>query len=375
MEFESYLQKCQTHDLTYSVCNSSECEHKLICKLCIWNKKSDVKHAFEHFDSISDIKLHTNDKCSETDDLFALFHAHERESQNELSIKIENFFSEVNSRKNSLKNVLLKNLEINCSSVIEEFNDIIKQIETYITDPKELSDKTQDPIEELSNIKTLLDDKLAFFSSKKLIDEYLNRRIASMEGELRSLSAHELIFKDLSQMKGKVGGYNLKWDNGKSLALSIDGNDKFRAKTSSYRTFTSQELLTGSFLCKVKVIHVDPLQVRNSFNYTFGIIHNESRAKSKQFYQDSILLLVDGKLQNPYQGGYRENSAITSHWQKGDILIMKRDKKNDIYFGKNDEKTLQLCHLNVKGEFRIVVSMSKSNTTLDAFEMIELREI
>ena len=58
-------------------------------------------------------------------------------------------------------------------------------------------------------------------------------------------------------------------------------------------------------------------------------------------------------------------------WTKGDILFVKRDFNNSIWFGVNDESNMYEAYKNEEGIFRICMGFS-SSVGRDRFRLVYL---
>ena len=163
---------------------------------------------------------------------------------------------------------------------------------------------------------------------------------------------------------------DLGWNEHETVEDSLINLNIYKNTSGGYWCATSRQVLEGSFLCKVLVEEMKT-QSPSFWVHNFGIIKKDRKNHDNVYYNDSIVIASNGSLAGRYSGSGDAKKLFDGFWKTGDILIVKRDDQNNIYFGLNDESDLKLAYENEAGEFRIVLGFG-SGTITDSFRMIYL---
>jgi len=243
------------------------------------------------------------------------------------------------------------------------YNDKIKKFdEIYCKSNEELlkvKENSKNNIEKFANLKGL-------FSS-----EY-NKIIEDLTAIINKVSETEEKKEVEEESPASiVRSLNLNWKD----HPSCEGNlvtDNY-AESGSYWYVESEQVLDGPFLCKVEIEEFSSLCFY--WHHMFGIIrvNNRESTSKDNYYKDCIIMSSSGYLANKYlgEGAYK---LLFRDWVKGDVLIVKRDHNNTIYFGINDEYDMKEAFTGISGEYRICMGFT-CHVRTDKFKMTYLNII
>ena len=68
--------------------------------------------------------------------------------------------------------------------------------------------------------------------------------------------------------------------------------------------------------------------------------------KSDDYYNDGVFYMSCGTISKPFDGNTGRN--LLRKWINGDIVLIKRDKNNAVWFGLNEEETMEIAFENDK---------------------------
>ena len=244
----------------------------------------------------------------------------------------------MNSNYYNSKLLKLEETFHNNNNNLTKIKDLSKSNTSKITSLKELfSSEYKKIIEDLS---TIIDFVSSGTGDKKVVEE------ESPASIIRSL--------------------NLSWMNHSSCEENLVTNNCIQE--GSYWNVESEQILDGPFLCKVEIEEITSL--RSYWTHMFGIIKaNDTSYVKNSYYNNCILMCSNGFLAEKYSGS-GSYKLILREWQTGDVLIVKRDHNNTIYFGINDEYDMKEAFTDITGEFRICIGFSCIHS--DKFRMTYL---
>ena len=218
----------------------------------------------------------------------------------------------------------------------------------------------------LCSNKNLLSLKETFYLNYKTIIDELTFIIDKISDSSNEQSEKE---KDTEESPASIiRSLNLNWISDSST----DGNLVTSNKGSSYWCVESEQVLEGPFISKVEIEQF----TRNQYywNHMFGIIRNNKISFDMgSYYNNAILISSNGWLADKYSGSgaHKKLWDQERHWKQGDILIVKRDNNNTIWFGINDESNLFEAFDNIDGEYRICMGFI-STAGNEKFRMVYL---
>jgi hypothetical protein len=360
---------CNLHRILLVKCTFENCEKgsSPICKYCVLNSREHISHLADHFDYIK--KIYIENENGSIDSF-------------ENSLKSEEEYGDLNK--------IFKDIYEKSRTVIDSIFDQIQNQRLIMTEQyrNTLLTKYELFTNELEELIKTLSQKLNSVNSKdtKLKEEILKMK-KELDAKLNLLSNPDEIFKDLEQLINKIESLikKLKVEdilNNKfnldilkklpvNLELTTGGNRiNVTPRGSSYWATKSVEVLEGAFICKIRVVSINSNSVGSYWNYAVGIIRSDS-TNDTSYYNDSVIMQSNGYIPEKFSGSGSTRQLFTQNWENGDVIIIKRDENNSVFFGINDENSLQLAFHGIIGKFRIVLGFSTSMNG-DIFELEEL---
>jgi hypothetical protein len=369
------VKKCTNHDLIYLRCSFKGCIKENICKECIWDSKSDFLHAAEHFDFLSRSSLSKDEEFEKefqiaikNDEVFHKFNEIALQKINEFPNRLDNIFGEILRIQQIFRNFIQKEILQSYNEATNNLCDCISSIETHISDVKSQSDTFNKSFLQKS---TLLKEKLIkqfeLFSNEDQISSFFDKILIKVSDYIfnKDLLYHmnnkeisrEILKKETAIWKSTKQKYAFDIKTNEGLKNSI-----------------SEDIVEGSFTCKVKIHNLDTCEVASYGDYAFGLLPvKEKLACTNQegaSYEGCFLLKCRGLIQ---QNTSSDATQYFPMWKIKDTLIMKRDEKNNVYFGINEDSELKLLFSDLKGSFHIVLFYGYGQC-LDFFEMLELTQ-
>ena len=193
-----------------------------------------------------------------------------------------------------------------------------------------------------------IDTSLVNIIKNDNIEEQIKRRIQDIKRRKKQLE---------EEVKRKIMvGYN----SNRVITSKHSGNN-WCAK--------SEYVLQGAFESKISILKIDQNKAKQSWRYAVGLIKSNPSYDDNEYYKDSILLICDG---NKCKFVGNLNQLLNYSWKSGDIILVKRDELNNIYFGINNDT--KLAYQDISGPFRIVYGFYYDAIEGDIFELTELNE-
>ncbi len=104
-----------------------------------------------------------------------------------------------------------------------------------------------------------------------------------------------------------------------------------------------------------------------------GIIRANS-INENDFHSDSIILESCGFIPDKFTGNPPTRRMFNFYWIDDTVIFIKRDDSNCLYFGIDDENSLQMAYTDIAGPFRIVMGFTNL-VDGDIFELEELKTL
>lgn len=356
---KNILTPCPIHYERKMLCK--EC-NKEICQKCIITNKEEISHYKNHFKSIYDPQLSENDSIK----------IHEYEGFELLNktykayiVKIDNLIFSSNEKILVSKEIIIKSMKdlllSMYSKYTNEFESSVKLVNSKISN---LDINDQNAKEEFKKLKKSLDDLTEFLDNEEKLNLEFQKIIDRVTKKFERMKIADFIQEKFKFNLGKNGEcLDLIGCNG-SIVETVSG------RGGSYWSVRSEESFNGEFKAKVKVLKIDSVKANNNFGYAIGICRKNSTVIDA-YYNDSIVLQANGYLANKFSGSGTYKKLFKTNWVANDEIIIKRDSKNNLYFGINSESDMQLGFENISGEFKIIIGFTSSSVG-DSFELLEL---
>ena len=354
---------CEVHNTELRVC--SKCV-KVICTRCILLNKEEILHYKEHFEFISaPSKLVFEEFLKKIHD-YEGFEILNQTYQTYLQ-QTEDLVDTTNEKILICKDLIIsevrKALYNYYSIVTTEFETSVKKVNNSINslDLSDLSSK-----EEFKKLKKTLDDQTEFLDNEEKISLEFQKII---DGALKKIKRMKIVDYTTDNFKINLG------KRGECLDLiACNGSiiETGATRGGTYWCVRSEEVFTGSFQAKIKIHKIDDTKANNYWGYAIGISRSNSTIIDN-YFNDSICLQANGYLANKFTGTGSHKKLFKTNWKKGDEIVVKRDEKNDVYFGVYNENSSEmlLAFENIVGEFRIVIGFTSSSVG-DKFELTEI---
>jgi len=245
------------------------------------------------------------------------------------------------------------------------YNEILKELEGKI--------KTSLEVKNIE-VKKKRNSKLKFLSIKDFYSTNLYQIVNDIQLLLNSIAKEkeQSEHKDDESPASKITMLSLNWaDEGLSTHFNEVRNK--RQQVQNYWVARSEEILDGAFTCKILVENISETSRNNQFYHGAGIIQHDKNVSERGYYAYACcLFLSNGDISKPFEGNPNPNIKTLKPWKNGDIIIIKRDTDNDLWFGLNDESDM-VKSANVPGSFRIVMGFIKADKENEVFKMIYLQ--
>ena len=149
---------------------------------------------------------------------------------------------------------------------------------------------------------------------------------------------------------------NILWENGQKI-YNVQ-----TSKGTTYYPIKSQNNLNNEFIVKVKILNLDEKLSDIHWHHSFGLIKSDSQ-NINDFYSDSLLILSSQFKAKIYSGSQDCSIKLFyKSWSNGDILILTKNTKGEVYYGVNDINNLKLVFSDIFGSFKLVMGVSKAIT-------------
>ena len=356
---EITILTCDKHTIVLLKC--SQCE-KSVCTECVFDNKDELLHLKDHYDSIIGLQVENSEYIKELHDFegFEELNKLYKEKLIEIDSLVETSFVRIHSSKNEIIKTVKETLYGLYLYYTELFEDSVKKVNSNI---KNLDISDQSAKEEFKKLKKRLDDHQEFLDNEEKIKAEFNKVVDKAIKKFERMRIPELAKEDFKFNLGKFGeSYDLVGGEGSIIKTTL-------GKSGTYWGVTSEETLEGEFTAKVKVNKINESRISSHWNYGFGLIRaNESI--NDTYYNNAIIFQANGYLANKFTstGSFKK---ILEKWKQGDELIVKRDSKNAVWFGMNDEEQLVKAFDGITGNFRICIAFSTANKD-DELELLEI---
>lgn len=358
---EKSTNSCETHGLELCFCSSC---NKTLCKLCVFENKEELKHLKDHYDYILDL-IPSNKKYQEAlhdyegFELLNKVYIEKLEKADEI---IDSSFEKIHASKYEIISRVKTVLQLVYDNLTSNFEKYVKSVSSNINslDINDVSSK-----EEFKKLKKKFDDLSEFLDNEEKLKELFNNITQKALAKFDKLKVSDLASDNLPFKLGS---------SGESLDLIGGDGNKLTTKTGKSGTYyiaRSDEVLEGEFLAKIKINKIDSSKVNSYLKYSVGVIKKSynSTTNYDTYLNDSVVFQSNGYMAKEFSNS-SSYKKILDLWKAGDVLLIKRDASNDLYFGINEEKNLVKA-TNHSGELRVVIGVSTSNFD-DEFELIEI---
>ena len=267
------------------------------------------------------------------------------------------------------KKLIQSNLtnEFNFISLNEKFEKIIETLNHKIDDTSYVSkiDSIKSDLE--SKIaKTELDSSLE--NQEDRLKKHSDQSISKLKNEI-SQQFNELRDKNIALANSLKNV--IKKEDERKIMQGFNCNKVITFMHDNYWCAKSEYILNGAFEAKISIIKINEKNALESWDYAIGLIKNTPSYKDNQYYNDSICLYSNGLINKKFQGNIGAQ-LFDLIWKIGDIILVKRDNLNNIYFGINNET--KLAYKDITGPFKIVFGYSKNVKDGDIFELNDLND-
>lgn len=367
---ENLKKYCPKHNISLLSCELESCgkQSDSICKYCALNSKELLTHLAEHFEHIKDLSLEhavssdSFNKTLKSDEEYSDLNKIFLDIFEKAKIKIDTVYEQISNKRFVMTEQFRNSLLSKYENFTRELENLVSTLSTKLSSLSSLNTSFR---EEISKLKKELDAKLTLLSNPVEITRDLEELLNKAEKIIKKLRVEELLSDKFNlDVLGKLP---------LSTELTTGGN-RIIATTrgSSYWTTKSEQILEGSFICKIRVVSINSSYASSHWNYAVGIIRASSNNESS-YYNDSIILQSNGYIPDKFTGSGSTRQLFFNNWKANDVIFIKRDD-NCLYFGLNDENSFQLAYSDIVGPYRIVLGFSTSVNS-DIFELEELNKL
>ena len=340
-------------------------DNKYICTKCILFNKEEIKYYKENFDKITsqptnDVSVvELLDKLNDYEGFEALNKSYQK-YLDDVDLTVGSTNEKVYLAKDIMvKHVkqLLFNLYLRLT---ENFEKTVKAVNTSIST---LDFKNETSKNEFNRIKGSLDEQTEFLDSEEKLNAEFQKII---DGSMRVFEKTTIVELMDDRFKLSVSrlGYSLCFD--RNTGSMVESKHK---TGSTYNFSKSEESFSGEFRARLKIVKIDNSKSGGGLYAGIGIIRKNS-TNYDVFYNDSIILQSSGYIANKFSSSSTHKKLFDKKWETDDEITVSRDKNDNIYFGKNEDKDI-LAFEKITGEFRLVVGFNSSSHG-DQIELIDI---
>jgi len=211
--------------------------------------------------------------------------------------------------------------------------------------------------DEIQRIQVDLDEQIALLESEEKIKENFHKINKRYDNKNKFLDLAKFSNPDLKIAYTKVGCANFK--NGTPVIISGARNQ------GSYWSERSEDLFEGPVFARLKIHNITRT---SDWSLNIGLIRDDY-TNDNTYYQGGVFFMCSGRITVQFQGNQGRN--FMRRWNNGDEVLIRRDDKNTVFFGLNDENVMEQAFTNIAGKFRICVGFS-SGMTGDHIEIVEV---
>lgn len=349
---------CEKHGLNHLKL-VTQTSTKYFCTTCLYDDHEILSLYIENLDLIQEV--YSSDFSKYLDKLkdYEGFANINKVFKEELE-KTPNIGDKVTSEylsKNAYK--IFYNLE---KALKSEYTNTCQKFEKTVEELIEKTDKLDLSLksakDELNGIQKSLDDQTEMLSSDKMILEIFSKITNKLDSRINHINIEKFVDEE-TKFNFSKGNGDINFQSGSNISVSMTG------RGGSYNREMSEQVFSGPLLARIKINNITR---KNDWNLNIGLIR-ANNTNSNNYYQDGVFYMCSGKITVQYQGNQGRN--ITRAWENGDEIIIKRDENNDIWFGLNEDSSLQKVYTNITGEMRLCVGYSSSSSG-DNIEILEV---
>lgn len=345
---------CLKHGLKYLV---NEKEKRYLCRICMFKSKEELQYYHENFDNFTKIyDEKTEEIHAKLKDYEGFEHINKifKEKLNLIEFGAE-VVLKVRANEKKITNELAIAIEGIYSETAKKFEETVENL-TSKTEKIDLNLKSAK--DDLEKIQADLDEQIEVLESEEKINEIFQKIMKKYESKLKYLDLNQYANEETKFNFRKGGGCNL-FQNNSNIVISDRRNNV------SYWCEKGLEAYEGPFFARLRINNITR---KTDWSLNIGVIRANS-TNTNSYYQDGAFFMCSGKITVQFQGNQGRN--IFRQWNNGDEVLIKRDDKNDIYFGLNDDETMEKCFSNISGSYRLCVGFSNSMVG-DNIEIIEV---
>ena len=331
-----------------------------LCRICMFNSFDEISIFADNFDSFRE-RFNTSDK--EYTDKIKDYEGYEKINK-VLKEKLESFkltetqftLTETNSLRFRIS--LKEGVNSIYQQVVEKFESTVDNL-TKQTDNLDLTLKSAK--DEVEKIQKDLDEQIEFLESKEKIDEAFAKINKKLNNKLKSSNLEKYIDPAL-KINFKKGCGNINFRNGTPIVIATTRTG------SSYWCECSEEVFEGPMFARIRINNITK---KSDWSLNIGLQRANSNNTSS-YYQDGVFYMCSGKITTAFQGNQGRN--LQRQWNNGDEVLIKRDENNTIWFGLNNEDSMEIAYqnnVNLNVPMRLCVGFSSSMNG-DNIEIIEI---
>lgn len=366
------------HNLNIYQCKSVDCMEdkipKFFCRVCSLRNIDATDHLINHYEFITEfntsiIKINTDSEYTK-----CIVHDLLVDNLNKI------YLSFLNKSCNIPDKIINQILDCDCI-VKDAFISTFQRV--YDNFVNKIDDSINSYNKKLGDIKNInYGEKEVLSEIRRDLEIYSNEleKPISLKSELDSIcimarsKLSKLKIKDFEKKEFKfvLHSYSLFWNNGSQIFKTSGATEG-----KIYEIFLSKAIIGGPFLCIIKINKISSVNFVNATGQmSIGLlkaIHNNKKDKFDEntFFTRSLLISSNGYLHN--KGSMSgSKKIINTSWKENDLLILKRDSRNMVFFGMKQEENCVEISKSMKGKVQIIMSFNATNCREDVFEIVHL---
>lgn len=349
------LETCEKHGTKYFYLNKDDKKY-FLCRICMFNSEEEISFYNDNFDNFKVYSRVENLFYLENlKDYEGFVHINKIFKEKLESLKLsDELFEKLGANQERFRKELKEGLLNAYNSTTEKFEKTVTSL-TEKTDKLDLTLKSAK--DELQSIQKDLDEQIEILESEEKIQLIFEKVMKKYSSKARYLSLEKYIDPEL-KINFKRGGGNNNFRNGTNVIIATN-------RGGSYWCECSEDVFEGPLFARLRINNISR---KSDWSLNIGLQRAES-TNTNSYYQDGVFFMCSGKITVAFQGNQGRNCLRA--WNNGDEVLIRRDENNVVYFGLNDETTLENVYNSVPGRMRLCVGFSSSMIN-DNIEIVEV---
>lgn len=369
----SVIYRCEKHGNELNICLS--CDKKL-CKVCVFEDKTELKHLKDHYDNIKDLIPTNKEYFSKLnyEEGYKIFNEIIKTELQKADVLIDSTFNKLSNSEILIKNKYKMIVNNIYKYLIDKYYKLIKKINSLnknITNSKDMFAITKKYLNKLNNM----------FENEEYIINILNNVKQNIIKEFDNCKVNDLLNEDILYFIGKYGE-NLRFNNLKNDVKLTDNKI-----LKDFNIYYSEEIIEREFTATLKINEPDKLK-RNDIIFIVGLINKNSyiftnnnninenyNNETSKLYKDCYLLKSNGIVYNQPNKSIYNNNINFKNYENSEYIYIQRTDDNELYFSFDCQNKMLKVFDNVEGDMKIIIFISSRSSKNDEVNLIEINKL